>query len=278
MTQFGYDANDNLISVTDPRNLVTSYEYNGFGELKAQTSPDTGTTTNTYDSGGNLETSTDARGVVTTYTYDELDRVKSAAFKLGTTTDQTISFTYDAGTYGKGHLTGASDANHALTWTYDALGRVTGKGQTVGSTTLSIDYGYSNDHLTTITLPSGQLVTYEYNSNNQVTGVRVGSTTVLSGALYDPFGPVRGWTWGNGTLMSRSYDQDGKLAQFDSAGLKTYAYDDAFRITGIADADDAANDWSYDYDPLDRLTSASNTGNTLGWTYDANGNRLTQTG
>ena len=175
-------------------------------------------------------------------------------------------------------MTGASDANHSLAYTYDALGRVTGKGQTIGTVNQSIGYGFSNGQLTTMALPSGQLVTYGYNDNNQVISVRVGSTMVLSNALYDPFGPVRGWTWGNGTLMSRSYDTDGKLAQFVSGGLKTYAYDDAFRITGITDAVVPANSWTYGYDGLDRITSATKTGMTLGWTYDANGNRLTQTG
>ena len=32
--------------------------------------------------------------------------------------------------------------------------------------------------------------------------------------------------------------------------------------------------WTYGYDLLDRLNSASKTGTTQGWTYDANGNRL----
>jgi RHS repeat-associated protein len=60
--------------------------------------------------------------------------------------------------------------------------------------------------------------------------------------------------------------------------LKSYAYDDAFRITGIADALDPNLSWSYGYDVLDRLTGASSAALTQGWTYDANGNRLTETG
>jgi hypothetical protein len=40
-----------------------------------------------------------------------------------------ITYTYDAGTNGKGRLTGASDSNHSMSWTYDAQGRVIGKGQ-----------------------------------------------------------------------------------------------------------------------------------------------------
>ena len=95
---------------------------------------------------------------------------------------------------------------------------------------------------------------------------------------YEPFGPTTGWSWGNGTIAVRSYDTDGKITQVDSGGLKTYLYDDAFRITGITDTLAPANTWAYGYDALDRLTSATKSGTTQGWTYDANGNRLAQTG
>ncbi len=277
VTTYGYNALDQLISVTDPRSLATAYTYNGLSDLKQQVSPDTGTTTNTYDSGGNLATSTDARSVTTTYTYDALSRVKTAAFKKGTTTDQTIAYNYDAGTYGKGRLTSASDSAHSMAWTYDALGRLTGKSQVVSGVTKSVGYGYANGQLTTMTTPSGQLVTYGY-TNNQITSIQVNGTYVLSNVLYEPFGPIRQWSWGNGTQANRTYDSDGNVMQIDSAGLKTYAYDNAFRITGITDTTNSALSWGYGYDTLDRLSSATKTGTTQGFTYDANGNRASQTG
>jgi RHS repeat-associated protein len=80
---------------------------------------------------------------------------------------------------------------------------------------------------------------------------------------------------------ARVFDADGKVTQVDNANgasLKNYAYDDAFRITGISDALDPSLSWNYGYDALDRLTSASSSSLTQGWTYDANGNRLTETG
>jgi RHS repeat-associated protein len=278
ITKFKYDGNDNLTSVIDPRNLTTSYAYNGFRDLVSQISPDTGTTTNTYDSGGNLATSTDARGAVSTYTYDALNRVASVAYKIGSTTDQTITFTYDAGTNGQGHLTGTSDANHSMTWTYDALGRVTSKSQTVSSVMKSVGYSYTNGDLTSLVTPSGQTVAYGYNANHQVTSVTVNSTTVLNGVTYEPLGPINGWTWGNGTTASRSYDTDGKITQIASAGTKTLTFDNAFRITGIADTTAGASNWTYGYDSLDRITSGTSASVTRGWTYDASGNRLTETG
>lgn len=193
VTLFGYDANDNLASVTDPRTLVTSYTYTGFGDLKTQTSPDTGLTTNTYDSGGNLKTSTDARMAITTYTYDALNRVSTAAYKLGSTTDQTIIYTYDTGTNGKGHLTAMSDANHSMAFSYDVRGRLITKGQTVGTVTKSIGYGYNaQGQLATMLLPSGKTVQYDYNSNGQVTTITVlGSpnVTIIKKHHLRPFRP-----------------------------------------------------------------------------------------
>jgi len=56
-----------------------------------------------------------------------------------------------------------------------------------------------------------------------------------------------------------------------------YTFDNANRITGISDSSNSALTWTYGYDVLDRLTSASTTANSYGWTYDANGNRTAQT-
>jgi RHS repeat-associated protein len=282
VTAFAYDANDNLTQVTDPRSLVTSYTYTGFGDLKTQVSPDTGTATNSYDSGGNLDTSTDARGAVADYAYDALNRVTSVSYTLASVTDQTISYTYDSESNQKGHLTGASDANHSLSWTYDAQGRVTGKGQTVSAITKSIGYGYNADgQLASMVLPSGKTITYGYNANNQVSSVTLNGSpnvTIISNITYDPFGPITGWTWGNSTTASRTFDTDGKLTDITSSGQRTFGYDDAFRITGVTDAADSTKSWTLGYDLLDRLNAATKTALAIGYTYDANGNRLSQTG
>ena len=279
VTAFGYDAEDNLTSVTDPRNLTTSYGYDGFGDLTSQVSPDTGNTTNTYDSAGNLATSTDARGAVATYGYDALNRVTSIAYSLNGTTDQALSFTYDQGTDAVGHLTGASDANHSMSFGYDALGEMTAMSQTVAGITRSTSYGYTNGNLTSTTTPSGQTVTYGYNADHEITSVAVNGTTVLSNASYEPFGPVNGWTWGNGSAFNRSYNGDGLITGISSPGSQeTLGYDNASRISGITNTASGSSSWTYGYDALDRLTSGTSSSVTEGWTYDADGNRLSETG
>jgi RHS repeat-associated protein len=278
-TYLTYDAEDDLTAVTDSRSLTTSYGYNGFGNVKTQSSPDTGTTTSTYDSGGNLATSTDARGALSTYAYDAQNRVTSIVYSLSGVSDQTIVFGYDAGTNGKGRLTSASDANHSLSWSYDTHGRVTGKGLTVGGVNAAVGYGYTNADLTALVTPSGQAVTYGYNSNHQITSIAVNGTTVLSGVTYEPFGGVNGWAWGNASTTTRTFNTDGIISQIVTASVTLgYSYDNANRVTAISDSSDSALSWTYGYDLLDRLTSAATTAITDGWTYDGNGNRLTQTG
>jgi RHS repeat-associated protein len=282
VTRFGYDANDNLTGVVDPRSLQTSYSYNGFGDLTQRVSPDSATSGQTYDSGGNVRTSTDARGAVASYSYDALNRLTTATYQIGGTTDQTINYSYDTGANGKGRMTGASDANHSMSWPYDALGRVTQESTTINQPTypvaLGIGYSYTNGNLTSMSLPFFGPITYGYNSNHQVTSVTVSGISVLSNVVYEPFGTVRGWTWGNGTTEVRLHNTDGNQSLIAGIESVSIGYDNAYRIIGATNSTNSALSWAYGYDNLDRLTSASKSGTALAWSYDANGNRLQQSG
>jgi len=280
VTHFNYDSEDDLTSVTDPRSLSTQYTYNGFGDVSQQISPDTGTTSNTYDSGGNVSVSTDARGAGAQYSYDAANRVTSIVYVNSLNQpDQTLTFGYDSGTNGKGHLTSAGDGNETLSWSYDGLGRVIGKGLTVGTSVESVGYAYTQGDLTGLVTPSGQAIAYTYNSNHQVTGITVNGITLVHNVGYEPFAGVNGWTWGDGSSVTRSFNGDGLVSQIVTAGVTLgYSYDNANRISGITDSSSSALSWTYGYDLLDRLGSATTSAITDGWTYDANGNRLTQTG
>jgi YD repeat-containing protein len=295
VTQLSYDANDQPTTVTDPRQLVTSYVNNGFGEVTQQVSPDTGITTHTYDSAGSLKTTTDARGALGTYAYDALNRVRAIQFVKAGLSTVTKSFIYDNCTYGKGRLCERDDGVGITQWTYTPQGRIATRTETDGSSPnlaspppgpgqYVIAYGYNaNGQRTSLQMPSGSSVNYSYNSNGQVSGLSVtvaGVTTpILSSVTYEPFGAVKGWTWGNGASVIRSHDQDGNASVISTTGLHLrFQYDDAQRLTNLVDLDSAALTWSFSPDTLDRLASASDTAQSLGWSYDANGNRLTQTG
>jgi len=129
----------------------------------------------------------------------------------------------------------------------------------------------------TETTPSGQVVTYGYD-NHRVTRIAVNNIGVLSNSQYEPFGPVRSWTWGNGTSEIRLHDADGNVSQIFAVEQTTFSIDGAFRITGDHNSSNAALSWNYDYDALDHLTNATSLSTALTWTYDAIGNRLSQIG
>jgi RHS repeat-associated protein len=267
-TVFTYDTKDRLATVKDPKlSTATSYTYDGLGNLLTQVSPDTGTTTFTFDNAGNVATQTDARSVATTYSYDALNRVTAA-----TVTDGTVSYEYDnlttGGSYAKGKLTKVTDPSGNTIYVYDNLGRVTSKTQTVTASpsnkAFTIGYSYSSGRQTGITYPSGRAITYGFDVQGQVTSITVdGTTTILSGGEYFPFGAVKKWTWGNGQVMQRSYDLDGRVNTL-TLGPSTGTYADLSQV--------------FSYDSLNRMISANlAAGQTQSFTYDANSNRTNAT-
>ncbi|PIU31652.1 MAG: hypothetical protein COT06_06990, partial [Syntrophobacteraceae bacterium CG07_land_8_20_14_0_80_61_8] len=73
ITQYAYDTQDHVTSVTDPGALVTTYKVDDAGKVIQQVSPDTGTADYTYDKAGNLTTKLDANGITETRGYDALN-------------------------------------------------------------------------------------------------------------------------------------------------------------------------------------------------------------
>jgi RHS repeat-associated protein len=168
--------------------------------------------------------------------------VLTTNYKIGATTDQSLTFAYDTGLNGKGHLVGASDANHSLTFSYDELGRLTNKTQTVGGNSKTVAYGYASGRQTSLLTPSGQSITYSYDTVGRLGGITLNGVILLNNIVHDPFGPITGWTWGNNSLTVRNYDLDGRLDLVDSAGLSTYSFFADGRIAGRLD--DSVNSYS----------------------------------
>lgn len=187
-----------------------------------------------------------------------------------------------------GRLCQRTDAVGTTQYTYTAQGRIASRtetdGFTLGGGIFTLQYGYNSaGQRTSVTYPSGAVVNFTYNGNNQVASISVtlnGTTTpILSNATYEPFGAVRGWTWGNGATVIRSHNTDGNASVISSTGLHlSFQYDNALRTQNVSDLDTTALSWTYSYDVLDRLNAANDATNSESWTYDGNGNRITQTG
>ncbi|MRV75348.1 type IV secretion protein Rhs [Duganella sp. FT92W] len=294
---YTYDALDQLSTVRDPRNLTTTYTVDGLGWQTALASPDTNSTTYTHDNAGNVLTATDARGKTTTYTYDVLSRITGIAYASGTPTQ----FEYDVGANAIGRLTRMSDSSGQSSYGYSQTGRllVFTQRTMAGAATFERSVGYAydgNDRLQSLTYPSGNRLSYEYDAAGRVVrvtlnpgngsgGTDTGTVTVLLDKIgYAPFGAARSWEWGNSSeqaphLYSRSFDLDGRLAAYPlgsingTAPVRSLTYDAASRITAMTHGANTAYDQSFGYDALGRLTSFVSANSSQSYAYDATGNR-----
>lgn len=291
---YSYDHQDELLSVTDPRGLVTKYTVDSFGGTTSVKSPDTGTTKITLDSGGKVQDIVDARGSLLGYEYDAAGRITRYAnnrYEYG-----------QPGTNATGKLVKMSDNSGRTTFAYDGFGRLVATMQLVAAGTnhqqFNVAYAYGSEgastgHVSSIIYPSGNRVDIAYGSDGRPSSLslkapdKAAPVTLIKEITYRPFGGVAGWAWGNSTsskpnIYARTFDLDGRIVSFPlghpqkNGVARTIAYDTVDRITHTQHAGTttaSALDQRYFYDDLDRLTGYDSANVSHGFSYDKNGNR-----
>jgi RHS repeat-associated protein len=289
-TDYGYDTLNNLRSVSDPDGLVTNYTYDGLDDLTDLNSPDTGHTSYSYDKAGNRISQTDNRLVTTTYTYDALNRLKSISYPTSTL---SVAYAYDQDnlvtgcttSYPIGRLTQMSDGTGSTIYCYDRRGNVVKKIQTTAGTTLATQMGYSmGDRLASVTYPSGITIGYIHDAIGRITQVNASgavSAAIVTNATYYPFGPLNTLTFGNGRILTKTYDQNYAIDKITSSGLGGLTLD--FNVDVMGNITNVSQtiapptpDRTYGYDPLYRLTTVQAGANHLeDYTYNRTGDRLT---
>ncbi|HPA15653.1 MAG TPA: DUF6531 domain-containing protein, partial [Desulfobacterales bacterium] len=280
-TTYVYDGQGNLVLVVDPESHGTQYVVDDLGRTVETISPDSGTTVYTYDAAGNLVSKTDANGIATTYTYDDEYRLTGIHYPDSA---QDVTYTYDQGTNGKGRLTGMSDPSGDTVYAYDGKGDLITETRTIGGVVFTTSYTYDAAGTPTgMTYPDGRMVTYELDAAgrvNRVATTREGITRTLADNIrYMPFGPVSGLTYGNGTDLALNFDPLHRPVDISAGSLYSVGLtrDATGNVTAITDNLDAANNQTFGYDDLYRLTSATGVYGAIGYTYDNVGNRLTRT-
>lgn len=64
VTQYTYDTENNLLSITDANQHTTNFSYDAFGRVKQTTFPSNYFETYVYDADNNLTSKTDRKGRV----------------------------------------------------------------------------------------------------------------------------------------------------------------------------------------------------------------------
>ena len=302
ITDYTYDARDRLTGVKDPYGLPTTYTYDGLSNQTLLSSKDTGTATSTFDAAGNLFNRTDARSatVNATYGHDALNRLISITYPPATPS-LNVSYRYDTylapdvacpsgDTFSVGRLTHFTDASGRTQFCYDRFGNMVWKSQVTSGQIFTTQYSYNPAHrVSSITTPQGTLVVYTRDpQTGRITGVTYtpkGKTpiTLVSKVTYYPFGPVASITYGNGRVLTRSYDQDyvvGSISDPATGGLAlTFGRDVMGGLTKMQIGGSTSTTGNiFNYDGLYRLTSVtditSNHNQIAAYTIDSTGNRL----
>lgn len=244
INEFSYDGNDNLTNVTSGGQRVNSYSYDKMDQL---TEAITGTgdkaakTSYAYDSVGNVTEITNGNGKVTKYKYDELSNVVEKVNSLGDTT----KYTYDA----DNRLNSVQQPNgKTISYDYnklDQLLQVNYSEKTDGTVMYTYDADgrrISMDDLT------GQ-TNYEYNDEDEITGVRQGDGSLIK-YDYDDYGNIKKMTYADGSEVKYSYDELDRLTKVTDQENKetTYEYDDAGNMTKIKRKDGTISTLTYRLD------------------------------
>ncbi len=282
ITGYEYNLNGLLTSLNDPAGNTTAYEYNNVGQVVRSVSPDAGQTVYEYYSDGSLKSKTDADGVTVTYLYDEAGCLIKVSFP---DPSENITYTYSSpdSDNSTGRLSEIIDPSGRTVYHYDLSGRIVEEIRTVSGITYTTSYEYSSTgNPAAVTYPTGRRVEYAYDSLNRPAGVITDadntSDILADNFTYDPAGNLLSFDYGNGLSQSWSYNAANRLTGINIPGIMNYAYshDPAGNITKITDSLNPSASKAFIYDPSDRLVSASGSWGNLSWTYDANGNRLTQ--
>ena len=280
-TGYEYDRLGNLTLVRDPNGNTTRYTYDDFGEMLQQQSPVTGVTTYSYDDGGELVTTSDANGATTTRSFDVLGRVTAAVSTRGTTSE-SVTWTYDSGTFGFGRLASMSDPTGVTTYQYERRGLLSSETRAIGGGTYAIHYQYDRDgNRSAMQYPSGRLATFTFDHAGRPLTASLDQMPLVTSTQYLPFGPATESVFGNGTTRRTVYDARYRPASNEltspsgTVAAYAYHYDNAGNITAIDDAIEPSFNRAYVYDDLNRLTAAD-TGEALwgagSFRYDAMGN------
>jgi RHS repeat-associated protein len=273
-TQYAYDTEDNLLSITDANNHTTYFAYNARGWVTGTTFPSTLGESYTYDLVGNLKSKTDRKSNTIQYVYDALYRLSSKTYPDST----SVAYVYDL----VGKVQQVNDPTGTYGFAYDNMGRLisTTTNYTFVAGTYTNSYAYdAASNRASLTAPDGSGTAYGYDTLNRLNGL-ANSWAGSFGFSYDALSRRTQLTRPNGVNTNYSYDGlSHLLSVLHQAGVNTldgasYTYDPAGNRASKTNYLNGVTS-NYGYDPLYELTQVTQgTSTTESYSYDVVGNRL----
>jgi RHS repeat-associated protein len=201
-TEYHYDGDGNLESVSDPDGHTTSYTYNADNEPTKVKEPN-GTVTETgYDAMGNVTSQTDGNKHTTEYKRNLLGEITEETNPLGKKTLKE----YNAA----GYLVKLTDPKERTTSdTYDPANIVTEVSYSSGNPS-TVKYEYNKDGDRTKMTDGTGTTKYEYDQLDRITETENGHKEVIKHE-YNLVNDQTKITYPNGKAVTRGYDKDERL-------------------------------------------------------------------
>ena len=277
----------------DPRALITTYTHDHHGLVTKQTLPDgdwVETRYNTLSQPTKAWTSQTGSesSPAASYTYDDLNRTSQVSYSTG----ESVSYTYDKGNNLRTQRTNDGSETYKYTYAYDQLNRpITRKDSLLGYKTF---YEYDDASMRTRMhiQPAGggtdrYDVTYSYDEANRLLSVTDVMAAKTAGYDYFDIGALKTAINPNGITAHRTLDTRHRLDLLEYKKTPTtvlssldYSYDVKSNVTQLIRDDTGAGGtrktFTFGYDGISRLTSANYGTETVSYSYDKSGNRLTQ--
>jgi large repetitive protein len=249
-TTTGYNACDQITSVTDPDGNKTSYTYDAYGNKATVSDPLGNVTDYTYDADGDLLTT-----VLENYTGDPVvplapvnltleSRAYDPAGRLASVTDamgRVTSYTYtDNGLTASVTVSEGSSSTQTVRSQYDAAGNLLKQWTNAGVTETDYTYDAAGRVLTKVLDPNAidQVTTYTYTADDKVANqtVTAGGASVVTADTYDAGGNVLSQAVsGDGTTRTTTWVRDARGLAISMTNplnqTTSYVYDTAGRLT-----------------------------------------------
>jgi RHS repeat-associated protein len=283
VTTYGYDANNNLKTITNARNIVyLTNTYDSNGRVTQQQTVDGAVTKFAYTLANPtiptspvlMTTVTDPLNNQTTYHFNPAGFVLDIMDALGRKT----VFARDSGT---NLLLSVTDPlGRTTTFTYDSAGNTTNVtivGTAQNATTASFTYEPVFNKLASITDPLRHITSFAYDKAGNLTQI-TDPVDPPAALAYDGVGELLSATDPLGNVTTLAYDGFGNLVQSkDPLGRTAIGFADAVgRIQSITNP--LGQKAQFQYNPRSQVTQITDSLNgQTSLTYDPNGNLLSFT-
>jgi YD repeat-containing protein len=297
-TTYIYFGDDNLEEIVDVQSNSFLFDYDTLGRRKSFDDPNMNPWTYVYDLNGNLINQTDGRGVNVTMEYDPINRI-TRKLTIGGKTN--VTFAYDQqhdGTLSNISLEALNFKPIYYSYEYDDRLRISKEVLSIhikenvpgGREWLntSVDYD-SQDRIIQMYLPNDNL-TYGYNELGKLDSIN----GFLSSINYNNFGKISSKTYTNSLVTDMNYDNLARISNIIAGSVQnlSYTYDKTGNVKSINDSvnsmthdmeydnlnrltrtkiwdfvDQDHNVFSYEYDSISNLLSATSNDRTINYTY-----------